>query len=85
MEITFVRDSLLILELKGLKNTKGITQQDREGLFFIQKNEPIAVKDYATRFGLTDKTAQRRIANLLEIGLLVREGDNRWVKYRIKK
>jgi predicted DNA-binding transcriptional regulator len=53
--------------------------------FFIQKNEPVAVKVYAKHFGLTDKTAQRRIAGLFERGLLEKEGDNRWVRYSIKK
>lgn len=41
--------------------------------------------DYAKHFGLTDKTAQRRIASLFEKGLLEKEGENRWIKYRIKK
>lgn len=84
LEIVFVRDASLIPELKGV-DSKEITQEDREGLFFIQQNEPIVVKDYAKHFNLTEKTAQRRIANLLEKGLLEREGDNRWVKYSIKK
>lgn len=84
LEIVFVRDALLIPELKGV-NADDLTKEDRDGLFFIQQNEPISVKEYASRFGLTDKTAQRRIANLFEKGLLEREGENRWIKYRIKK
>lgn len=84
LEIVFARDASLIPELKGA-NTEGLTQEDRDGLFFIQQNEPVAVKDYAKHFGLTDKTAQRRIARLFERGLLEKEGDNRWIKYRIKK
>jgi len=84
LEIVFVRDASLIPELKGI-NTDNLTEQDRDGLFFIQQNEPIAVKEYAKHFNLTDKTAQRRIANLFEKGLLDREGENRWIKYRIKK
>jgi ATP-dependent DNA helicase RecG len=84
LEIVFVRDASLIPELKGI-HSKGITQEDRDGLFFIQKNEPIVVKDYAKHFSLTEKTAQRRIAGLFEKGLLEKEGENRWVKYRIKK
>jgi ATP-dependent DNA helicase RecG len=84
LEIVFARDASLIPELKGI-NTEGLTQEDRDGLFFIQLKEPLAVKDYAKHFGLTDKTAQRRIAGLYERGLLEKEGDNRWIKYRIKK
>jgi predicted HTH transcriptional regulator len=84
LEIVFARDASLIPELKGI-DLKGITQEDRDGLFFIQQNEPIVVKDYAEHFNLTEKTAQRRIAGLFEKGLLKKEGANRWVKYKIKK
>ncbi|MEI6347771.1 MAG: ATP-binding protein [Bacteroidota bacterium] len=83
LEIVFVRDASLIPELKGV-NTKGFTQEDRVGLFFIQQNELVSVKEYASHFGLTDKTAQRRIAKLFDKGLLEKEGENRWIKYRIK-
>lgn len=84
LEIVFVRDASLIPELKGV-NAEDLTREDRDGLFFIQQNEPISVKTYAIQFGLTDKTAQRRISKLLEKGLLEKEGNNRWVRYRIKK
>lgn len=84
LEIIFVRDSSLIPELKGI-NSEGLTQEDRDGLFFIQQNEPITVRDYADNFDLSEKTAQRRIAGLYEKGLLERLGNNRWVRYSIKK
>lgn len=84
LEIAFARDASLIPELIGIDAT-GLKKEDRDGLFFIQQNEPIAVNDYAEHFGLTNKTAQRRIAELFERGLLEKEGINRWVKYRIKK
>lgn len=84
LEIVFARDASLIAEIKGV-DAADLSNEDRDGLFFIQQNEPIAVKDYAKHFELTDKTAQRRIARLFEKGLLAKEGDNRWVKYRIKK
>jgi ATP-dependent DNA helicase RecG len=84
LEIVFMRDASLIPEQKGI-NADDLTKEDRDGLFFIQQNEPIAVKDYARHFDLTDKTAQRRIARLFEKGLLARVGENRWIKYSIKK
>lgn len=83
LEIVFVRDSSLIPELKGV-SPKDLTPEDREGLFFIQQKELVSVKEYASHFGLTDKTAQRRIAKLFDKGLLEKVGENRWIKYRIK-
>ncbi|NOQ71867.1 MAG: DeoR family transcriptional regulator [Crocinitomix sp.] len=70
--------------MKGFDNPD-ISKKDREGLYFIQQNEPISVKDYAMHFDLTDKTAQRRLANLVNKGLLIKEGDKRWTKYRLKE
>jgi len=84
LEIVFVRSSSLIPELIGV-DAQELTREDREGLFFIQKNELVSVKEYAIRFGLTDKTAQRRIAKLFDEGFLEKVGENRWVKYRIKE
>ena len=84
LEIVFARDASLIPELIG-GQTKDLTQEDRDGLFFIQQNQPVSVKEYAVHFNLTDKTAQRRIAKLFEMDLLDREGENRWIKYSIKK
>lgn len=84
IEVVFGRDSSLIPEMKGFDNPD-ISKEDREGLYFIQQNEPISVKDYAAKFELTDKTAQRRLVDLVNKGLLVKEGDKRWTKYRLKE
>ncbi|GHT39545.1 hypothetical protein AGMMS49965_05870 [Bacteroidia bacterium] len=83
LEIIFARGASSIPELMGV-DTENLTREDRDGLFFIQQNEAVVVKDYATHFGLTDKTAQRRITKLLELGLIEKEGENRWVRYKIK-
>lgn len=82
LEIVFVRDAALIPELIGV-SADDLTPEDRQGLFFIQQHEPVSVKEYASRFGLTDKTAQRRIAKLFDKGFLEKVGENRWIKYRI--
>jgi len=83
LEIVFVRDSSLIPELKGV-SPKDLTPEDREGLYSLFNKELVSVKEYASHFGLTDKTAQRRIAKLFDKGLLEKVGENRWIKYRIK-
>ncbi len=62
-----------------------LSAQDKEGIQFIQANKPIAVNDYAERFGITAKTAQRRLSDLADKGLIIKEGERRWTKYRLKK
>ncbi len=84
LEVIFARDASLIPEIKDI-DARDLTIEDREGLFFIQQHEPVSVKDYAQHFNLKDKTAQRRITNLCEKGLLERVGQNRWIKYQVKK
>jgi len=83
LEIVFGRDSSLIAEMRGFDNLD-ITTEDREGLYFIQQNNSVTVNDYASHFGLTNKTAQRRLADLVEKDLLVKEGKNRWTKYQLR-
>lgn len=83
IEIIFARDTSLIPEMKGFDNLD-ISIKDREGLYFIQQNEPISVKEYALQFDLTLKTAQRRLVSLTDRGFLIKEGDKRWTKYRLK-
>jgi ATP-dependent DNA helicase RecG len=63
----------------------GLSTQDKEGIQFIQANEPITVNDYAEKFGITAKTAQRRLSDLADKGLIIKEGERRWTKYRLKK
>jgi len=79
MQAPFGWDASLIPELISV-NDDTITKEDQEGLFFIQQNELVSVKDYTCHFNLSVKTAQRRIANLFEKWLLDREGANRWLK-----
>jgi ATP-dependent DNA helicase RecG len=62
----------------------GLSTQDKEGIQFIQANEPITVNDYAEKFGITAKTAQRRLSDLVDKGLIIKEGERRWTKYRLK-
>ncbi len=84
LNVTFGRTKDFIAENKGV-DSSSLTQEDKDGLLFIQTHEPISVKEYAKYFDLTAKTGQRRIAKLYEKGLLEREGDNRWIKYKVKK
>lgn len=84
LEITLVRNKSQIAEVKGLDNLS-LSDEDREGLFYIQNNEPISSSDYASEFSLTKKTAQRRLSALVGKGIIYKEGEKRWMKYFIKK
>lgn len=83
-EIVFGRAKSLIPEMIGF-HEPDLSAEDREGLFFIQQNEPITVKQYAEKFKLTDKTAQRRLAELIDKGFVEKVGEKRWTKYQNRK
>ncbi|GHT32400.1 hypothetical protein FACS189434_04060 [Bacteroidia bacterium] len=82
LEIIFARKSTSIPELKGIM-TAGITEEDRKGLFFIEQKGKIVVKDYAEHFGLSNKTAQRRIKDLIDVGLVDKIGDYKSTHYKL--
>lgn len=84
LEITLVRNKSQFAIAKGFVNIN-LSEEDKIGLVYIQNNEPISTSDYANEFNLTNKTAQRRLSNLVEKGVIIKEGEKRWTKYSIKK
>ncbi|MDR0830970.1 MAG: hypothetical protein LBN95_12815 [Prevotellaceae bacterium] len=83
LEITIVRNIAILPELK--ENTAKLTQEEQNGLLFIEQKGKISVKNYAEHFGLTEKTAQRRVKDLLDKKLIETVGENRWIKYKLKE
>ena len=65
--------------------TADLSEQDKQGIQFIQENQSISVSDYANEFKIATKTAQRRLSDLVEKGLIIKEGERRWTRYRIKE
>jgi len=84
LEIAFARSSDALPKIIS-SETADLSEQDKQGIQFIQVNQPVAAKDYAEEFGITNKTAQRRLNDLVDKGLIAKEGENRWTKYVIKK
>lgn len=83
LQITFGRSKEFIAEVRGI-DSNNLSREDKEGLLFIQERNSISVSDYASHFNLEIKTANRRLNNLVEKGLLVSIGDNRGRKYELK-
>lgn len=84
LELAFARtaDALPNIIADDISN---LSDQDKLGVQFIQANEPITVNDYAEKFDITAKTAQRRLSDLVDNGLVIKEGERRWTKYWLKK
>ena len=74
----------LIFTQKHLKNLKQLTEEDKEAVLFIQKKGEISRGEFAAEFDLNDKTAQRRLANLIERNLIVMIGDRKGAKYKTR-
>ena len=83
LQITFGRNKEFIAEYRGV-DSKNLSEEDKEGLLFIQEKNSISVSDYASHFNIEIKTANRRLGNLVEKGLLDSIGDNRGRRYRLK-
>ncbi len=60
--------------------------QVREIIDFIKKNGHVTIKDISSRFPkMSQKTIQRRLLHVVDIGLLEKEGDKRWRRYFVSK
>jgi len=75
LEVTFGRTKEFMSKQAGLKNVKQqLTEEDKEALLFIQQREEVSRGEFATEFGLNDKTAQRRLSRLVERKLITVKG-----------
>lgn len=84
LELAFARTTDALPNMIS-SSVSDLTIQDKEGIQFIQAKQTITVNDYAEKFEITPKTAQRRLSDLVDKGLIVKEGERRWTKYRLKK
>lgn len=59
--------------------------QSKEIIDFVKRNGHVTIKDISSRFpNLSQKTIQRRLLHVVDIGLIEKEGDKRWRKYFVK-
>jgi len=59
--------------------------QSREIIDFVKKNGHVTIKDISSHFPkMSQKTIQRRLLHVVDIGLLEKEGDKRWRRYFVK-
>jgi ATP-dependent DNA helicase RecG len=83
IQLTFGRTKDFIANVKGIDSNK-LSQEDKDGLLFIQKNQEISVSDYATHLNLEIKTANRRLKKLIDNGLIIKIGEKKGTKYKLK-
>ena len=84
LEIAFARSADALPEIIS-SEIADLSEQDKQGIQFIQENQPISVSDYASELEITTKTAQRRLSDLVDKGLIIKEGERRWTRYRISE
>jgi ATP-dependent DNA helicase RecG len=82
LQVTFGRTKEFIAEAKGVDSSK-LSQEDKDGLLFIQENSEVSVSDYATHFNLEVKTANRRLRNLVNKGLVIQTGEKKGTRYKL--
>jgi len=82
VEITFGRTKNYIAEKAGLKDTTTLTDDIRDVFLFIQQRDEVSRSEIVTKFGFNEKTAQRRLAKLIELNLVVMTGSRKGAKYK---
>jgi len=74
---------------KNDKSLNLISQPKKSGrkeqiLELIKKNQPVSIKDISHSFeGVSEKTIQRDLTQLIDQGVLKREGERRWSTYSL--
>lgn len=71
LEITFARTKEFIAKQAGVRS---LTEAEKESLIFIQRRGEVSRSEFAEHFNLTDKTAQRRLADLVKKGIIEARG-----------
>jgi predicted HTH transcriptional regulator len=74
LEITFGRTKDFIATQAGMKDLNKLTEDDKAALLFIQQKGKVSRGEFAVEFGLSEKTALRRLAKLIDLGLLKIKG-----------
>lgn len=83
LQITFGRTKEFIAEVKGI-DSRNLSDEEKEGLLFIQERGAISATEYALEFNLESKTANRRLNKLVNIGLVIKVGEKRGTRYKLK-
>lgn len=85
IEITFGRTKDYMAKKAGFKNLNQLTEVDKAALLFIQKKGEVSRSEFAAEFNLTDKTAQRRLGNLVDRNLVTVRGKAKATVYVANK
>jgi|SRR3989344_2359468 len=69
-------------DMRMVAKSKGQTARASDILEFIRKHKKASIKDIAKVIrGVSEKTIQRELQELIRIGLVRKEGDRRWSQY----
>lgn len=82
--ITFKKSNLIVtfprttdtLKKFGDEAIKELTNEELAGYEWIKSNNEISAKDYATKFGISSRTASRHLSKILGLGLISTNGEN---------
>ncbi len=76
---------------QGKVNEIGLNQKDKKNtrqndiIELLKKQPHLTIKDFAKVIhGCSEKTIQRELINLVEKGVVIREGERRWSRYSLK-
>lgn len=83
LTLTLYRNPAAAARAVAEKFLGGMTDQERTALEFFVSKPSITQGEFAARFGLTARTAQRRLAHFVDLGVLRRVGRGPTTKYEV--
>lgn len=69
---------------RGKNNNSKNSDREDKIVEIIKDKKEVSIKDITDSFaGVSSKTIQRELSKLVDKGILIKEGERRWSKYRM--
>ena len=62
----------------------GIQERQLDALLYFKNQKSILTSEYSKKYNIVDRTARRDLLELVEKGLLIREGEKKSSKYNYR-
>ncbi len=76
VSVVFPRTVEAISKIGDNEIMSALNTKELEGLDFIRQNGTVSKKEYANHFGINEKTAQRHLSKMRELGIVITNGEN---------
>lgn len=79
--VTFLLCSARIFTTKEDLSKLGLNDRQLDALLFFKMQREITTSEYIKKYGVSERTARYDLSNLVDRGLVIKEGENKSSRY----